>query len=377
MNNRIQEIKNYILHNDVSLAFRRLLDIALDTQNATCIYKAIALSQQSRKDGTINESLQQQAFNLLQTIEQSPIASVQKNTPILQANNISKKYTHSSFALHNVSLQVMPGEIIGVVGENGNGKTTLLRLLAQQLAADNGSITYNSLVYNSTYALKQKIAFIPQRIPKWYGLLKDNLHFAAATAGIVGAENDMMVSFMLERFHLTEYAHLSWSQISSGYKTRFEIAKILLQKPSLLILDEPLANLDINAQQTVLTDLQFIASSAYQLMGIILSSQQLHEVEKIAHNVLMIKNGHCVFTTQQSTEANKSVVEIETTHTREQIVQALQAYPTYIQFNGGYYTIEAANITANTILQTLLQNNITISYFRNISHSTKRFFNTI
>src|SRR5690606_22151851 len=123
--------------------------------------------------------------------------------------------------------------------------------------------------------------FIPQRIPKWYGLLKDNLHFSAAIAGLTGAENELMVDFMLERLNLTQYALLTWEQISSGYRTRFELARILLQKPQLLILDEPLANLDINAQQTILNDLRFITKSAYNPMGILLSSQQLHEVEKV------------------------------------------------------------------------------------------------
>ena len=139
-----------------------------------------------------------------------------------------------------------------------------------------------------SYAIKNHIAFIPQRIPKWYGLLKDNLHFSASIAGIYGAKNNLMVNFMLERLNLSSYAHLTWNQISSGYRTRFEIARILLQKPRLLILDEPLANLDINAQQTILTDLIFMAKGAHNPMGIILSSQQLHEVEKVADTVIFI-----------------------------------------------------------------------------------------
>src|SRR4030095_7378138 len=116
------------------------------------------------------------------------------------------------------------------------------------------------------YAIRNHIAFIPQRIPRWYGQLRDNLHFSASITGLTGEQNMLMVDFMLERFNLSSFSHLNWNQISSGYRTRFEIARILLQRPRLLILDEPLANLDINAQQTILTDLKYMAKSVYNPM---------------------------------------------------------------------------------------------------------------
>ncbi len=141
--------------------------------------------------------------------------------------------------------------MLGIVGENGNGKTTLLRCMAGQLALDSGVLNFTRLEKPDHYGIKHQLAFIPQRIPRWFGLLKDNLHFSAAISGVKGEENNVMVDFMLERLDLTPYAHLTWNQISSGYRTRFEIARILLLKPKLLILDEPLANLDINAQQSI------------------------------------------------------------------------------------------------------------------------------
>ncbi len=89
------------------------------------------------------------------------------------------------------------------------------------------------------YQVKHEVAFIPQRIPRWFGSLKDNLHFYASVNGFYGSENELMTDFMLTRFGLTRFANLSWNQLSSGYRTRFEIAKILLKRPKLLILDEP------------------------------------------------------------------------------------------------------------------------------------------
>jgi ABC-2 type transport system ATP-binding protein len=184
-----------------------------------------------------------------------------------------------------------------------------------------------------------------------------------------------MVAFMLERLNLGEYAHLTWNSISSGYRTRFEIARVLLQKPSLLILDEPLANLDINAQQTILTDLRHMAKSDYHPMGIVLSSQQLHEVEKIADTVLLIKQGECLFRTgENEVKAIGFALEIETPSSREELNAALSELHADIHFNGGFYTLTSDNVPVDEILRTLLSANITLSYFRDITHSTKRYF---
>jgi ABC-2 type transport system ATP-binding protein len=262
-----------------------------------------------------------------------------------------------------------------VVGENGNGKTTLLRCLAGQLALDGGKVEYHLLRKPDYYAIKNHIAFIPQRIPKWYGLLKDNLHFSASISGIHGPENDRMVEFMLERLNLSRYAHLTWSQISSGYRTRFEIARILLQRPRLLILDEPLANLDINAQQTILTDLVFMARAAHNPMGIVLSSQQLHEVEKVADTVIFIKDGNCLYSsTDKEEKITSTAVEFETTHDRDTIRQLFAEGSVTLQYNGGFYTIESTGLSAEQILSTLVNAKVPLTYYRDITYSTKRFF---
>jgi ABC-2 type transport system ATP-binding protein len=202
------------------------------------------------------------------------------------------------------------------------------------------------------------------------------LHFSASLAGVHGKENELMVDYMLERLNLTAYAHLDWNRISSGYRTRFELARILLQKPQLLILDEPLANLDIKAQQTILTDLIHIAKGTHNPMGIILSSQQLHEVEKVADTVIFIKQGACMYSSNDTATTNTgTTIEFETTATREQILLVFANMGVDLHYNGGFYTIISKEIIAEELLKKLINSNLTISYFRDITHSTKRFFN--
>ena len=379
VNNFVSEISSYFQHEDYSLAIRRLLDVCLDINKPALIQKAIDLSKiyhrtvkdkQERSTEFLNA-----ANELIQQISSETITSPSSEL-LVSVEEVSKTYTNGNFTLSPISFRVSTGDILGVVGENGNGKTTLLRCLAGQLAIDTGSVHHTQVKEPGYYAIKHQVAFIPQRIPRWYGLLKDNLHFSAAIADVHDEENDLMVNFMLERLGLGAYANYTWNQISSGYRTRFEIARVLLQKPSLLILDEPLANLDINAQQTILTDLRFMAKSIKHPMGVVLSSQQLHEVEKIADNVLFIKRGSCMFQTKEKTEEAKSfILELETVTGRDDLIRVLGDKDINIQFNGGFYTITSASYSAQEMLNKLVSSHVSITYFRDITYSTKRFFN--
>lgn len=375
MHNRIAEIQSYLQHNDHSLAVRRILDASLDTADLSLLRESVELSQLYREHRAtaLPPAFFESANRLLERISIATERFTYQYAQLVSATEISKTYRSGNFSLRPISMQVNTGDVIGVVGENGNGKTTLLRCIAGQLALDNGQLHYAQLSDPDFYDIKHHVAFIPQRIPRWYGQLKDNLHFAAAISGVKGEENRAMVDFMLERLDLTPYAHLTWTQISSGYRTRFEIARILLQKPRLLILDEPLANLDINAQQSILTDLRFMAKSVRNPMGILLSSQQLHEVEKIADTVLLIKNGSCLFRTGEGEKtATAFVVELETVATRETLLGVLGGQG-ILHFNGGFYTITSKELPAQEILAKLVNEKIAITYFRDITHSTKRF----
>ena len=140
-------------------------------------------------------------------------------------------------------------------------------------------------------------------------------------------------------------------------------------------MDEPLANLDINAQQTILTDLRAIAKSAYNPMGILLSSQQLFEVEKVADDVIFIRNGDSHYRNSEMRTAGKTfLLELESAAQRKDIENALQGHQLTIKYNGGIYMIESDMVSPEEILKLLFANDIPVTYFRDITHSTKRYF---
>ncbi len=374
------EIAAHLQHNDTSLAVRRMLDLTLEIGGQELMKEAIQWSKafhtetKQKQDKQPSESFYTKAEILLSKTRQAEQQITPSELLLLEAQNITKTYSKGNFSLHPISLSLKGGDILGIVGENGHGKTTLLRCVAGQLALDRGKLDYKLLAHPDFYDIRHHVAFIPQRIPRWYGRLKDNLHFSAAIYGIQGEQNELMVDFMLERFNLSDYQDLNWNQISSGYRTRFEIARILLQRPRILILDEPLANLDINAQQTILTDFRYMAKSVAHPMGVLLSSQQLHEVEKIADSVLLIKNGHCIYQVKKGASEKQSyALEIETTSSRDSLLQILGT-DVSIQFNGGFYTITSDRQAVQEIIGLLMNRQVPITYFRDITYSTKRYF---
>ncbi len=297
---------------------------------------------------------------------------------IFSATDIIKKYKKSNFTLDVAKIELKPDTITGVVGENGNGKTTLLNIIAGNIKAESSSFTYfekTPTTANNWIDIREKIAFIPQRIPRWYGTLRQNLLLKATLENIPKEEIENELEEVLNFLNLKKYAHLKWSEISTGYRLRFELARILIGKPQLLVLDEPIANLDINAQQQFLSDLKSLTISKDYPITIILSSQQLHEIETVADEMIFMKHGKSIFSgNKESLTSDKNTIELLVENTTE-LEQFLKTKNIEFLKRGVYYHIELDNtITSNAFLKDLISNTIEISYYRNISNSTKKLF---
>jgi len=300
-------------------------------------------------------------------------------TEIFKVENLKKKFNRSGFQLSVDQLSLLAGSITGVVGENGNGKTTLLDIIAGETKAD-GQFHYFGIEANSHtnwLELKNNIGFIPQRIPRWYGTLEQNLVIKAALEGISAGNIDGELDKLLDFLGLQEYRKLNWTEISTGYRLRFELARILIGNPRLLVLDEPLANLDINTQQKFLSDLKKILAKKDYPLAVILSSQQLHEIESVADQMLFIKKGEVLY------NGNLANIALDEEHVYELQLNDRDGHDTETYFDsmgykvcivGPYYQITTKQ-SVSIFLKTLSDNDMEIKYFRNLSNSTKRFFN--
>ena len=306
---------------------------------------------------------------------------------VANVRNITKKYSGrlTDFQLSVSKLELKFGEITSLVGENGNGKTTLLRIIAGELQQTSGIVEYPALTKlkeNSRYKIKQQIAYIPQELPEWPGLLVDNLHFAAAIHGIRGKENEDEVDFIIWRLGLDKYRNATWNEISGGFKMRFSLGRALVHNPRLLILDEPLANLDVNTQLLFLQDLRDLANSLAHPKTILLSSQHLYEVENITDNIIFVKEGSVIYNGKLEDfgkEIEENAFELSCNLSKNELMDLLDKISyTQIEMVGhNQYIINTSrNIGSNDLIKLFINHNIILKYFRDISKSTRRLFKT-
>ncbi|MDR2121505.1 MAG: ABC transporter ATP-binding protein [Flavobacteriaceae bacterium] len=380
--NQYKKILDFLQFEDYSLVLKRIIDLTLDTEDVSFYKKTYELLSWVDYNESNPEGKREKYSSLLNELYRFlSQKSVKVPDLLLEVKNLKKSYSTSSFSLGLINIRISEGEILGLVGENGNGKTTLLRVLCGELQPTEGIISYH-FDYKDIYELRTQLIYVPQRTDVWYGSMLDNLRFTASSYGVKAEENELLVELIIARMGLRNYRNLSWKNLSSGYKMRFELARMLLRKPKLLLIDEPLANLDILAQQTVLDDFKFIAKSPFRPLGIVLSSQQLYEVEKTSDQVIFLKQGEPKNLKSENAETGKEglfddfIVEFESEWTQEQLHKTLSSLRlSKLQYNGGAYIAYFPNaVSMNNFLQIIVDENIPVKYLRDISGSTRRFF---
>lgn len=376
------ELLNFLKFEDFSILTKRIIDLTLDTEDINYYKKAneflIWLDQNENNVEAKKTKYQEILTDLNKTLISKPIL---EKKVLVSTSNLQKSYGSSSFGLGPIDMELRQGEILGLVGENGNGKTTLLRCLCGELFATSGKIKYH-FDFKDEYHLRTKLVYIPQRTETWYGSMFENLQFTATNYGYKPEENELVVELIIARLGLRKFRNHSWKSLSSGYKMRFELARMLLRKPEILLIDEPLANLDILAQQTVLEDFRSIAKSPFRPIGIVLSSQQLYEVEKTSDQVIFLKQGKQKNLHEKALQenevvvANNLVIEFESSLTQGELGAIFENLNMIsLQFNGGTYIVNfPETVSVYDFMQLAISHKIPLQYFRNISNSTRRFF---
>ena len=303
---------------------------------------------------------------------------------VFTGKDISYRYGTDGFNLEPFDITLNLGEITAIVGANSSGKSTLIKVVAGEHSVQSGEIHYPLFDKNNEkdwLLIKEQVAYVPQRLNKWDGLIKDYLSFTATTKGLRGQENIDEVQYIVERLGLSDFLDKKWSELSGGIQMRFELARALVWKPKLIILDEPLANLDIKTQENFLRDLYDLAHSHKNPISILITSQHLHEIENISDRSIFLNNGKVLYndlTANIGDERIQNTYEINITGSLNDIRLALMKHGiTNVLRKGNYIEVLTdRSLNASKVLNILTEptNNFDVTYFRDISKSTKTMF---
>ncbi|MEP7325768.1 MAG: ABC transporter ATP-binding protein, partial [Gemmatimonadota bacterium] len=206
---------------------------------------------------------------------------------VIHVAGLTKSYK-DLVAVRDLSFDVAPGEVLGLVGPNGAGKTTTLRCLAGILPASSGTITITGHdLQSDPVAAKRQLAFVPDEPQLFeYLTVEEHLRFVARIYQVGDAATRAPV--LLEELELTEHRQKLPGELSRGMRQKLAIACGLLHEPRVLLFDEPLTGLDpVGIRRTKDTILRRAREGA----AVVLSSHLLHLVEELCTGVLIIGRG--------------------------------------------------------------------------------------
>ena len=224
------------------------------------------------------------------------------NKLAIEINNLNKSFGNI-LAVKNINFKIYKGTIIGLLGPNGCGKSTTMGMMLGLIKPTSGTVLINGQnIENNRTNLLEKMNFISPYIelPKKL-TVEENLKVYGRLYGVKNLESK--ISELMEKLNLTQFKKRKTGELSSGQKNRVSLAKALVNDPEILLLDEPTASLDPDVSDYIRTFIEDFASK--KGTTILLASHNMNEVERLCHEVVMMKNGEIIDKGKSSDLINK------------------------------------------------------------------------
>jgi ABC-2 type transport system ATP-binding protein len=207
---------------------------------------------------------------------------------MIEARNLVRRYG-DFLAVDDVSFSIEAGEVVGLLGHNGAGKTTIMKMLTGFLEPSDGTITVNGVsVQADPKRAQEEMGYLPESLPLYPELtVVDYLAYAAELRGL---DPRPAVRDAVDAAQLEEKALDPISTLSRGYKQRVGVAQAILHKPNFLILDEPTNGLDPSQIQHIRDLIRELAKSA----TVILSTHIMQEVDAVCDRAIILRSGRLV-----------------------------------------------------------------------------------
>jgi ABC-2 type transport system ATP-binding protein len=209
-------------------------------------------------------------------------------TIMIEVDKLTRTYGNF-IAVDRVSFAISPGEIVGLLGHNGAGKTTVMKMMTGFLEPSGGRVTIDGLdVARDRREVQRLIGYLPENCPVYPDMtVIDYLDYALALRGLDQRARQPLVAETIDRTGLREKAAASIATLSRGYRQRTGVAQAILGKPKFLILDEPTNGLD----PTQIVHMRGLIAELASQATIIISTHILQEVQAVCDRVIILKDG--------------------------------------------------------------------------------------
>jgi ABC-2 type transport system ATP-binding protein len=253
----------------------------------------------------------------------------------VECRNIHHSYDGVRDAVHGLSLSVHAGEVMALIGPNGAGKSTTLRIFATLQSPDGGEVLWDGRdAWGDRYEIRQKVGFLGDGTALYPNMTAAGyLRFFAECYGHGDSDANKRVDELLDTFDLANKADAKIADLSKGMRQRLAIARTVVQRPELLLLDEPADGLDPLARRQLREILRDVANTG---VGIVVSSHILRELDGFCDTVALIQKGRLeVFGTVDDViekyEVGRRVHEVHVTKGLQKAIEILKKHEGLIE----------------------------------------------
>ncbi len=272
---------------------------------------------------------------------------------IVSAKNLVKRYKEL-IALDHFSMRIEEGEMLGLLGPNGSGKTTAINCLLSLLSTDKGEVDiFGQPMTPASYSIKQEIGVVPQQVAVFDELtVYENIDYFCGLYIADKVRRKRLVAEALDFVELGDFRKFLPGKLSGGLLRRLNIACGIAHKPKLIILDEPTVAVDPQSRAHVLDGITRLNREG---ATVIYTSQYMEEVEQICTRIIIMDKGRCIAegTSEQLKHMIKAgeTIRIELVSISQQDIEDIKAIPHVysVVFADGLLTIQCSEGSHNLI----------------------------
>jgi len=308
---------------------------------------------------------------------------------VIETKGLTKRY-RNVVAVDSLDLSVRRGEVFGLLGPNGSGKTTTILMLLGLTEPTEGSVRVLDFdPVRQPLSVKARVGYMPEQMG-FYGELtaRQNLFYIARLNGLSRAEAHRRIDEVLERMGLSEMADRPVATFSRGMRQRLGVAEVLLKKPQLVILDEPTQGLDPEVARGFL---QIVRDLKAEGVTVLLSSHLLYQVQAVCDRVGLFRHGRMMLEGSVPELARQVLgsayhIQVEAEGPESTLLEALKRLPDTVKVEkdggDGYQIVATRDIRAEAAeavvtaggrllglgVETPSLDDIYAQYFREVEH---------